>query len=80
MSDVVRMRVVCRLNAAVTRSAPSTHGKNQLRPVPSKIARYVEIGFLPVVTKTTRPPIANASTVVMSAVTNPPARCMAANR
>jgi hypothetical protein len=38
ISVVVRMSVCWRLSAARSRSAPVTHGKSQLRPVPSKIA------------------------------------------
>jgi hypothetical protein len=37
-SGVIRMRVCCRSFAAASRESPETHGKNQLRPVPSKIA------------------------------------------
>ena len=39
MSVVVWISVCWRLNAAVTRSVPVTHGNNQLSPEPSKIAR-----------------------------------------
>jgi hypothetical protein len=38
MSGVVMMSVCCRSSAALKRSSPWTHGKNQLRPVPAKIA------------------------------------------
>ena len=39
ISVVVRISVCCRLLAAFARSRPVTHGKNQLNPAPSKIAR-----------------------------------------
>ena len=48
--------------------------KNQFRPVPLKIAWYVESGFLCVVTRMTRPAIRNARIAVRSGVTAPPAR------
>jgi hypothetical protein len=48
--------------------------KNQLRPVPLKIAWYVESGFFPVVARMTRPPTKNATTAVSRGVTMPPAR------
>jgi len=35
----VSTSVVCKLKAAVVRSASEIHGKNQFSPVPSKIAR-----------------------------------------
>ena len=38
ISPVVIRRVCWKFAAAVTRSAPETHGKSQLRPEPSKIA------------------------------------------
>jgi hypothetical protein len=38
ISGVVRMRVCWRLMDATVRSSALIHGKNQLRPVPSKIA------------------------------------------
>ena len=37
ISGVVTSSVCCRLNSAVTRASPSTHGKNQFSPVPSKM-------------------------------------------
>ncbi len=54
--------------------------KNQARPVPSKIARYVDNGFEPVVRSTTSPPMTKARSVVTSAVTSPPARWRPARR
>jgi hypothetical protein len=48
--------------------------KNQFRPVPSKIAWYVERGFVCVVTRMTRPPMKKARIAVRSGVKNPPAR------
>ena len=47
ISVVVQIKVCCMLSAAVTRSSPVTHGKNQLKPAPSKMARYVVSGLLP---------------------------------
>jgi hypothetical protein len=38
ISGVVMIRVCCRLSAAVARSSPDVHGKNQFRPVPLKMA------------------------------------------
>ena len=38
-SAVVSSSVCCRLVAANERALPLTHGKSQLRPLPSKIAR-----------------------------------------
>ena len=49
--------------------------KNHESPAPSKIARYVVTGFLPVVTSTTSPPTKNARTVVRSGARIPSARC-----
>ena len=39
ISGVAAISVCCRFSAATVRSAELIHGKNQLRPVPSKIAR-----------------------------------------
>ena len=75
ISVVVKISVCWRFSAAVTRSSPVTHGNNQLNPAPSKIARYVVIGLLPVVTSTTRPPTKNASSAVSTGASNPPAFC-----
>ena len=38
ISGVVRISVCCRFSAAVSRSAPVTHGNTHWNPVPSKIA------------------------------------------
>ncbi len=38
ISGVVMISVCWRLSAAVVRSSPVVHGKNQFRPVPLKIA------------------------------------------
>ena len=38
ISGVVRISVCCRFSAASERSSEEIHGKNQLRPDPSKIA------------------------------------------
>ena len=64
ISPVVIRSVCWKLAAAVTRSAPETQGNSQFRPEPSKIARYVVSGFLPVVTSTTSPPTTNARSAV----------------
>ena len=79
ISVVVRISVCWRLKAA---SEPVSQGiwKNQMRPEPSKIARYVLIGFFPVVMSTTTPPITNARSTVSSGATAPPARCASAMR
>jgi hypothetical protein len=47
--------------------------KNQFSPVPSHTALYVLNGLWPVAS-TTRPPMKNAITDVMTGVTIPPAR------
>src|SRR5688500_11055606 len=72
--------VCCRFRAASVRWGPSTHGKNQLRPVPLKIASYVLSGFFPVVAKTTRPPTKNAKSAVKIGTMTPPARWEKASR
>ena len=79
MNVVVWISVCWRLKAAIE---SKSHGswKNQLSPAPSKIAWYVLIGFLPVVTSTTSPPITNAINTVSSGATTPPARCAIARR
>jgi hypothetical protein len=46
---------------------------NQFNPAPSKIALYVLIGLLPVVIRTTTPPIRKARKTVSSGTTIPPA-------
>ena len=51
---------------------------NQLSPAPSKIALYVSIGLLPVVARTTTPPIRKARTTVSSGTMIPPAFCASA--
>ena len=80
MNVVVAMRVCWRLKPARTRSSPVTQGKSQLSPDPSKIALYVSSGFLPVVTRTTSPPMTNAMNTVSSGARMPPARCASAIR
>jgi hypothetical protein len=71
MSGAVMMSVCWRSSAALKRSSPWTQGKNQLRPVPEKIALYAAKGSCPVAT-TTRPPTKNARTAAASAVKKPP--------
>ena len=80
ISGVVRISVCWRLSSATVRSAPVTQGKNQFRPLPSKIASYVRSGFLPVVTRTTSPPMRKATSAVSTGVRTPPARWNAAMR
>ena len=38
ISGVVMISVCCRFSAAIVRSSPAIHGKNQFSPVPLKIA------------------------------------------
>ena len=59
MNVVVWISVCWRLKAAIESKSQGIW-KNQFSPAPSKIAWYVLSGFLPVVTRTTRPPITNA--------------------
>src|SRR3954454_797867 len=62
ISGVVASSVCWRLIAAVERSL--VHGKNQFRPVPSKIALYVDSGLWPV-SSTTKPPTTKARSTVI---------------
>ena len=73
MSGVMTMSVCWRSFAASARASPVTQGKNQFKPVPSKIALYAVIGLLPVI-RTTRPPIRKARAVAASGVMMPPRR------
>ena len=75
----VRISVCWRLNAASARSWPSTHGKNQFRPVPLKIPLKAVKGLWPVAA-TTSIAMRNAKIVVTSGMTMPPARWKKASR
>ena len=73
ISGAMRMSVCCRSLAAASRVSPVTQGKNQLSPVPAKIALYAVMGLCPVIA-TTRPPMRNASTVAAIGTRTPPIR------
>ena len=89
ISGVTMISVCCRFSAASEPVSHGNHtfvsengslieceptSKNQFRPVPSKIAWYVESGFFPVVARMTRPPMMNAISAVRSGARTPPAR------
>jgi hypothetical protein len=63
------------LNAALSRVAWSTHGKNQSNPAPLKISWYTPHGALPVEMTMTRPPRRNAMIAVRTGASSPLACC-----